>query len=137
MSKPDLFTETIISEILGRIADGESLRKICADEHLPCKKTVMNWLAREENEDLRKRYVLAREMQAESYVDEIIDIADDRKDDPDPQSRKVRCWARQWHASKQLPKKYGERMAHQALDENGDPAKASVIVFVDGVRSSR
>ncbi len=35
-------------------------------------------------------------------------------------------------ASRVSPAKYGDRMAHQMLDENGNPAKAGITVIVDG-----
>lgn len=35
-------------------------------------------------------------------------------------------------ASRVAPAKYGDRMAHQMLDENGNPAKAGITVIVDG-----
>lgn len=35
-------------------------------------------------------------------------------------------------AARVSPAKYGDRMAHQMLDENGNPAKAGITVIVDG-----
>lgn len=35
-------------------------------------------------------------------------------------------------AARVSPAKYGERLAHQMLDENGNPAKAGITVIVDG-----
>lgn len=54
------------------------------------------------------RYTVARETYADSVVDEIIGIADDRS--VDPQSARNRITARQWAASKLKPKTYGDKL---------------------------
>lgn len=45
---------------------------------------------------------------------------------------KLQMQARQYLASRIRPAVYGERLAHQMLDENGNPAKAGITVIVDG-----
>ncbi len=45
---------------------------------------------------------------------------------------KIRVDVRKFIASKIKPASYGDRMAHQMLDENGNPAKAGITVIVDG-----
>lgn len=71
---------------------------------MPCTVTVMKWLR--ERPEFADQYARAREEQAESYADEIVQIADD---EPDPAKARVRVDARKWVASKLKPKKYGER----------------------------
>jgi hypothetical protein len=95
---------------------------------MPDVRTVYRWLAI--NEDFRHQYALAREDQADTLADEIIDIADDSKHDimivtnPDGSEREVenrevvnrsrlRVDARKWVASKLKPKKYGDAMIHK------------------------
>lgn len=75
---------------------------------MPDTSTVFRWLAK--HEDFREQYARAREEQAETHADEIIDIADDFADDPN--SRRVRIDARKWIASKLKPKKYGDKTDH-------------------------
>lgn len=45
---------------------------------------------------------------------------------------KIKVDVRKFIASKIKPAAYGDRMAHQMLDENGNPAKAGITVIVDG-----
>lgn len=45
---------------------------------------------------------------------------------------KIKVDVRKFIASKIKPASYGDRMAHQMLDENGNPAKAGITVIVDG-----
>ena len=119
------FTQKIFDEICLRIAEGESLRKICKDEKMPNITTVWHWL--NNNEALDKQYARAREEQAETLVDEMIDIADYKKYDTylDEDGRekinqevitrsRLRVDARKRVASKVKPKKFGDYTKVQA-----------------------
>ncbi len=62
--RPSSYSDKIATEICRSIAERESLRKICADDDMPDKTTVLRWLAAEENSQFRTQYAHAREMQA-------------------------------------------------------------------------
>lgn len=125
MGRPTDFTPETANEICERLSKGESLRSICADEEsgwLPSARTVHRWLASEEDwaKEFRQQYAHAREAQADTLVDEIIEIADQpnvrtnadgETVASDPQRDRLRVDARKWVASKLAPKKYGERIA--------------------------
>src|SRR5271169_6484233 len=81
IGRPSLFTTELGDEICNRIADGESLRAICAEVEMPDKATVFRWLSAEGNKDFRNQYIRAREAQADSLVDDILSIADDARND--------------------------------------------------------
>jgi len=68
-----------LTTICDRLAEGESLRDICADPAMPARATIFRWLAR--NEEFRREYALARECYAEGLMDEILRIADDSSGD--------------------------------------------------------
>lgn len=119
------FSQEIFDEICVRIAEGESLRKICKDEKMPSLVAVWKWL--NNSEELVKQYTRAREEQAETLVDEMIDIADYKKDDTylDENGKEIinqeviarsrlRVDARKWVASKLKPKKFGDFTKVQA-----------------------
>lgn len=117
MPAPSTFTQEIADTICERLADGESLRKICLDDHMPSKATVFRWLG--ENEAFQDQYTRAREAQAETLADEIIEIADDGMNDLDAegnydgdvvQRSRLRVEARKWVAAKLKPKKYGDKI---------------------------
>lgn len=125
VGRPSLFNQTIAGDICGRIAAGESLRSICKDEKMPDQVTIYRWLA--VNEEFRKLYVQAREDQAETHADVIVDIADA---DPELEPvtdregnvvemrihsayvayQKNRIDARKWVAAKLKPRKYGDKV---------------------------
>lgn len=119
------FSQEIFDEICVRIAEGESLRKICKDDKMPSLVAVWKWL--NNSEELVKQYTRAREEQAETFVDEILDIADDNKDDifVDDNGKliinqeviarsRLRVDSRKWIASKLKPKRFGDYTKIQA-----------------------
>ena len=101
--------------ILERIAEGESLRGICADEGMPGKSTVMDWL--ESDKDFRTKYTHARARQADGIVDSFADIEESVLSGVlKPEAAKVVLWSRQWRAAKLKPKVYGDKIetTHEA-----------------------
>jgi hypothetical protein len=73
------YSPEIADLICDRIAEGASLRQICQDATMPAKSTIFVWL--EEHEDFARLYSLARQLQIEDLVDEILEIADDSSND--------------------------------------------------------
>ena len=121
-----MYTEDLAAEILARLAAGEPLRSICRSESMPDEKTVRAW-ALDPEHPIAVRYVQAREMGLFSMADEIIEIADDSRNDfvdritrsggvervadEEAISRsRMRIAARQWLLSKALPQTFGEKL---------------------------
>ena len=87
------YTPQLGAEICVRIASGESLNAICKDKHMPNSVSVHNWVLNWNNpyffakdlepllKDFSEKYRMAREMQAETFVDEIADISGDSSTD--------------------------------------------------------
>lgn len=123
MGRPSEYTPEVASAICDKIAEGESLRAICAADDMPDRTTVRRWLS--QNEDFRLQYAHAREEQADFYADEIVDIADEAED---AQIARLRVDARKWKASKLAPKKYGDRTTHEHTGEGGGAIKSAVTV---------
>ncbi|MDQ0558695.1 hypothetical protein QO004_000470 [Rhizobium mesoamericanum] len=138
MSRLSDYTEELASKICEMIADGKSLRSICRDEGMPSKSTVFGWLADERYSSFRTKYALAREAQADTLFDEMLDIADDGSNDwmekkfgeetrwvengEAMRRSDIRIKTRQWMAAKMRPKVYGDRLD---LDVN---AKVGFVV---------
>lgn len=130
--RPSDYTQEMADLICTRIADGESVRAICADPDMPSKAAVFRWLAA--HEGFRDQYARAKEAQLEHMADELLDIADDGTNDwverrnsdgevtgyvvngEAVQRSKLRADTRKWLLSKLIPKKYGDRVA---LDHGG------------------
>lgn len=113
MARPSGYSESIADDICERLANGESLRRICLTPNYPKQAVVFRWLAA--NEAFREQYRAAREAQADTLADEIIDIADGKRADYEGTERdvnrdKLSVHARQWVAAKLKPKKYGDKI---------------------------
>ncbi len=144
--RPSDFTQATADIICARLADGESLRAICASDDMPSKTSVFRWLA--VNEAFRDQYARAREAQADHLVDEILEISDDAtndwmvrngKDGEDStyvlngehvQRSRLRVDSRKWFASKVAPKKYGEKLELAGDKEN------PLAVTISGLRAT-
>ena len=121
--RPSLYTEALAAKICRRLAEGESLRAICADKVMPAISTVMGWLFNGKHEDFSEQYTRARQAQAEFRADEIIEIADaaEHGGSEEVQAARLRVDARKWIAAKLLPKKYGDKLQHTG--EGGGPIR--------------
>lgn len=148
MGRPSSYTDKIAAEICDRMANGQSLRRVCSDPVMPSKATVMNWLNDPARKSFLDQYVRARELLADYYAEDTIDIADEevtmiRRDkhqktpkegeelddlvevvfDPTAVARnRLRVDARKWYASKLAPKKYGDK-----LELAGDPDSPLIV----------
>ena len=123
-TNPYPWTAEIEQEVFDRLFKGQSLVDICSDDWLPSQATVYRRL--DADEDFRKRYAHAREVQADTLFDEILQIADDGRNDwmkrkqgdeyVDVENVEVlrrsqmRIDARKWMAGKLRPKVYGEKL---------------------------
>lgn len=134
MGRPSTFTAEIADRICERLAGGESLKSICTLPDFPSERTVISWLNKgdtepEKHADLAlfvRQYACAREAQAERIFDEILEIADDGRNDwmtrqlgeteievPNHehiQRSRLRVDARKWMAGKLAPKRYGDKL---------------------------
>ncbi len=112
LGRPTIFTQTVADEICQRIAEGQSLRQICNDGHLPNRNTVWAWLR--QNREFMGHYARAREDQAESLFDEALDIA---RAHEDPAKARVQIDTLKWAAGKLKPKKYCDKIEHTVQQE--------------------
>lgn len=135
------FSPALAESICLRMAEGESLRKICLDKKMPDKATVMRWL--DSNKDFRDQYARARELQADLLVDQMLEIADTPQegvktkvsDDGTTETttgdmiehRRLRVDVRKWYAGKVAPKKYGDKLALGGAEDLGPMQFTEVV----------
>lgn len=142
MARPSKYSQQLAGAICDLLVDGKSLRTICSTAKMPSRSTVIRWLA--ENEAFRNQYARARELQADTLAEEILDIADkavlgerlkkdgkgkvlERQTGDMVERSKLMIDARKWYAGKLQPKKYGERVAldHGVQDNLADQLRAA------------
>lgn len=138
--RPTSYSLEIAARICERLADGESLKAMCDDEDMPSRTSVFKWLGL--HKEFADMYARAREEQADAIFDEVLNIADDarndwmEKHDEDGSNigwrengeairrSQLRIDARKWMAGKLRPKKYGDK-----LELSGDSESPLQVVI--------
>jgi hypothetical protein len=106
MGRPSIYTEDMATELFARLSAGQSLHKICRDDHMPAFMTVFNWI--NAKPDFLDRYEQAKGKGCEAMAEEMMQIADD--DTVDVQRSRLMVDTRKWYLSKIKAKKYGEKL---------------------------
>jgi hypothetical protein len=118
------FSQELADRICSELAEGKSLRAVCAQVGMPVPATVLNWA--EAHPEFGEQYARARERGYQLLADEIVDIADtpvlgvETKIKPDGTRettegdmlghRRLQVDTRKWMLSKMLPKIYGDKL---------------------------
>ena len=150
--RPSTYSQQIADEVCRRLAGGESLRAICRDEGIPDESTVRLW-ALDDREGFAAQYARAREVQFLAIADELLEIADDGRNDwmqrtgndggwdlngEHIQRSRVRIDTRKWMLSKMLPKVYGDKTEVAVTGANGGPLQSErVTVPADPIEAAR
>lgn len=106
MGRHSDYTEELAARICERIALGETTRRICEDEDMPDRRTILRWL---DNPDFVAKCARARELQAD-HLDEEIQMVADAAAPEDVQVAKLKIDTMKWRAARMSPKKYGDRI---------------------------
>jgi hypothetical protein len=107
VGRPTDYTPELALKICERIADGESLRKICADSDMPARSAVFRWLG--QHPEFEDHYARAREMSAEADADDVGHYARQAAEGKiDPAAARAAIDGLKWSAGKRKPKKYGD-----------------------------
>lgn len=139
MGAPTHYTREKAVDICARISNGESLAQMVKDPDMPVQSTVYKWLI--DNPEFSEMYTRAREWQADTNADQILQIADEHPpeytDDKGRTSldssyiawQRSRIDARKWTAMKLKPRKYGDRMQMAGDSENPFEVKVDLGIF--------
>ncbi len=111
---PVEYSLDLIDLVCERLADGESLLAISRMPGMPPSGTWYRWM--EEHKEARDKYTRAREVQAHVRAEMAVEAGVSAKD---AQIGRLAYDALRWHASKLLPKVYGDKMMHTGGDGIG------------------
>lgn len=139
--RPTKYSQEIADEICLRLSEGEGLKQICREEWVPRFETVYNWL--KIHEGFRQRYAEARGIGLENMAEELLEIADDGRNDwmlrNDPENAgyaangehlkrsEIRIKTRQWLLSKLAPARYGDRLKAELSGPDGGPIQTESV----------
>lgn len=137
--RPSKYTPELAAEICERLSNGEPLRQICRDEHMPAWQKIYEWMAKDAN--LSGAIAQARKIGYEAIAEEALIIADNPKYGLKETAgkdgstvtkedmlghRKLQIWTRLQLLAKWDPKRYGDKL-HLAGDrENPVQIEAKV-----------
>ena len=124
--RPTVYTEEAATEICERLSAGESLRAICRDIDMP-ESTVRRWAIDDAGPGFSARYAYCRSIGLDCIAESLMEIADDKEDDPN--SRRIRVDVRKWFLSKLRPDKYGDKTALE--HSGGQEIKISITSVLD------
>lgn len=125
--RPSKYSDEMAEKICEKIANGRSLRSICAEDGMPTTSTVCKWLI--ENKEFSEQYARARTRQADYFFEEIVEIADSVEADSAAVAKaRLQVDARKWAASKIAPKKYGDK---SELDVKSSDGSMTPTVHLD------
>jgi hypothetical protein len=109
---------------------------VCQADDMPGFSTVMEWLNK--SPQFADQYARAKRQGVEAMAEDILDIADDSRNDwmdkngfmvvdnEAVQRSKLRVDTRKWIMSKLLPKKYGETLD---MTSGGEPISVKVLNY--------
>lgn len=138
IGRPSKYTPELAAEICQRLSNGEPLRQICRDDHMPAWTAIYAWAAADAN--LSERIAQAREQGADAIAEEALEILDSppeyvlTKTGEAVDSGYV-TWQRnraemrlkllaKWH-----PKKYGDRQIITGDKENPLAVTVETAIF--------
>lgn len=120
--RPSKYTDKLADKICKMIAQGQSVRSICAKKDMISMQTFFRWLR--ENDKFREQYARACEERSYMHAEDIIEIADNATNDymeklegdgyifnsENVQRSRLRIDTRKWLMSKLNPKVYGDKL---------------------------
>jgi hypothetical protein len=116
------YTEEKGEAIYEHLISGKSLMSFCRLEGNPSNSTVMRWL--QKHPEFREKYTDARELQADVFYDQVLDIADGENQ----KNAWIRMSARMWMVGRMQPKKYGKNPTRTWPAEDQPPAIIEVVI---------
>ena len=148
MGARSTYTDELANEIIERLSEGEPLRQICRDPHMPSWMSVYRWM--DANADFALRIARARELGEDAIAQECFDIADNAANDymersdnnggtgwqlngEHIQRSKLRIETRLKLLAKWNPKKYGEKVT-QTVEGGDKPVQIDNVSEVEAAR---
>lgn len=129
MGRPSDYTDEIGAVICEAIADGQSLRSVCARDDMPSRSSVFRWLADPENVHFRDQYARAREFSGDADADDVAHYSRQAATgEIEPAAATAAINGLKWSAGKRKPKVYGEKLAHVGGGDDDAPIKSELTL---------
>ena len=119
------YSPELTADIIRRVAEGDSLRKIQSDTGVPMG-SMLRWVAKPEHVE---QYTIARESAADIYEADIYEAAIATTPENAAADR-VKIDALKWKAARLAPKKYGDKSTQEVTGKDGAPIEHAVNIAV-------
>lgn len=144
MGRPSTYNAETAEEICERLAGGESLKRICEDDHIPPRSVVFVWMYR--NPEFADNYARARQFWAAAEFERMMEIADTPKlgiktkttdkgvetiEGDMIEHRKLQVDARKWALVRMWPKVFGDKL--KLTGDKADPVEIVIRSATDEV----
>jgi hypothetical protein len=128
IGRPSKYSEALVAEMVERLSNGEPLRQICRDQHMPAWSRVYEWSAK--NKNLSDAIAQARALGQDAIAEDTLQIIDQlphqivddkgvaRYDSAYVQWAKNRVELRLKLLAKWNPKRYGDKVQVAGDAEN-------------------
>jgi len=101
--------DVVMTEFNRRTADGESMREICSDQHMPSTTAICEWL--QTHEGYAERHAHAMELRGQRFAEQIITVCQETMaGQHDINAARLFVDSLKWTASRLSPKVYGDRV---------------------------
>lgn len=146
MARPTSCTPELVEEICDRLIEGETLRAICRDQHMPSYRSVYRWCLA--SPEISSRIARAREAGFDAIADEALEIANTPKQGVRTEEsddgfktvrddmlghRKLQVETRLKLLAKWAPKKYGDKIdvttGNESLNLTPEERKAKLAAI--------
>lgn len=139
------YDREIGDRVCSQLAIGKSLHVACLRVGYVQPETIMKWIR--ERPEFRQMYLIAKRESADFLAEEILDIADDARNDymaslagddvaaykfhgEHIQRSKLRVDVRKWMAARLDPKRFGEKLQHAGVSDL-PPVQTAVLTKED------
>lgn len=135
MARPSEYTQEKADKICEQLAQGISLRTVCASKDMPSAVTVFAWMR--ENDEFLKQYERAKAESSDALNEVILDLGDEaitksqqvdfKASNAVVSAYKLKADNLKWYMSKMKPKKYGDKLD---LTTNGKDLPTPILANV-------
>ncbi|MDO8322844.1 MAG: hypothetical protein Q7T23_07865, partial [Phenylobacterium sp.] len=119
------YTDELGGTILRRIAGGETVLSIGADDEMPCAATIYHWIRADDG--FHDAYLKAKAVAADIFADAMLEIALESTEST-ARGDALRIKTLRWTAAMLAPKKYGARRA--LAPEPEEEAQQPIVVVI-------
>ena len=122
------WTAETTNQICELIERGKSINSFAGKKGIPSAPSIYRHMARDA--EFAGMIAIARQAQQEHEMEKCIELADSATPE-DWQVKRLQIWARQWRASRMIPKKWGDKITQEITGRDGAPIATQQITLSD------